>query len=117
MLEKSYNDRKRYVYQFRLWLRKINWEDFLKKQFDYGIVVQKKEDIMIVQYTKRNDKVIEAKLLEVEKKDLKKGCQIKIPEGITVIGTRAFDLFQGKKTKLKIKLWSDSKDKDHVVSS
>lgn len=59
---------------------------------------------MIVQYTKRNDKVIETKLLEVEKKDLKKGCQIKIPEGITEIGTRAFDLFQGKKTKLKIKM-------------
>lgn len=59
---------------------------------------------MVVQYIKKNDEVVEAKLLKVEKKDLKKGCQITIPEGITVIGSHAFDLFRAEKIDLKIKM-------------
>ncbi len=45
---------------------------------------------MIVERLKKNNKVISSKLILVEEKDVKDGYKIKIPEGITEIGSNAF---------------------------
>lgn len=64
---------------------------------------------MVVQYTKKDEKIVEAKLLLVEEKDLKDGYKLKIPEGITVIGNGSFqniktvDRVYGRRN-LKIKM-------------
>lgn len=59
---------------------------------------------MVVQYTKSNEKIIEAKLLEVEAKDLKDGKKIVIPEGVTVIGENAFAAYRNTINVLQIKM-------------
>lgn len=60
---------------------------------------------MVVEITEKNGKIIKKKLISVDKKDLKDGNKLKIPEGITEIGTDALDLLRyGKVKNLQIKM-------------
>lgn len=60
---------------------------------------------MVVELTEKNGKIIKKKLISVDKKDLKDGNKLKIPEGITEIGEDALNLLRNRKVKnLQIKM-------------